>query len=57
MYSYRQVLTFLRGDLCRRGARAEMRKLLAAKKQIDNGEGVDGESVLNTLREKYNYDL
>lgn len=34
-----------------------LRKLLDAKKQIDNGDGVDGESVLNTLREKYNYDL
>ena len=34
-----------------------LRKLLAAKKQIDNGDGVDGESVLNILREKYNYDL
>lgn len=34
-----------------------MRKLFAEKKQIPNGEGVDGESVLNTLREKYKFDL
>ncbi|MFT3950939.1 MAG: type II toxin-antitoxin system Phd/YefM family antitoxin [Oscillospiraceae bacterium] len=31
------------------------RKLLIAQRQIDNGEGVDGESVLTGLREKYGY--
>jgi len=32
------------------------RKLLIAQKQIDNGEGVDGEEVLKKMRSKYNYD-
>lgn len=31
------------------------RKLLAAQKQIDNGEGQDGEETLKTMREKYGY--
>jgi len=32
------------------------RKLLTAQRQIDNGEGADGESVLQALRERYHYD-
>ena len=32
------------------------RKLLIAQKQIDNGEGIDGESFLAKMREKYQYD-
>lgn len=31
------------------------RKLLIAQRQIDNGEGVDGEEVLERMREKYGY--
>ncbi len=31
------------------------RKLLLAQRQIDGGEGVDGEGVLSKLREKYGY--
>lgn len=31
------------------------RKLLIAQRQIDNGDGVDGEEVLDTMREKYGY--
>ena len=31
------------------------RKLLTAQRQIDNGEGLDGEEVLKILREKHNY--
>lgn len=31
------------------------RKLLFAQRQIDSGEGVDGEGVLAKLREKYGY--
>ncbi|MDO5149289.1 MAG: hypothetical protein ACI4KB_08350 [Oscillospiraceae bacterium] len=29
-------------------------KLLTAQRQIDNGEGLDGEEILKKLREKYN---
>lgn len=32
------------------------RKLLVAQKQIDSGEGMDGESFLEQMREKYQYD-
>ena len=31
------------------------RKLLVAQRQIDNGEGIDGEEVLKSMREKYGY--
>ena len=31
------------------------RKLLIAQRQINNNEGVDGESVLEKMREKYGY--
>ncbi len=30
-----------------------LRKLMTAQKQIDSGEGVDGEAVLQKMREKY----
>lgn len=31
------------------------RKLLVAQRQIDNKEGIDGEEVLKSMREKYGY--
>ncbi len=33
------------------------RKLLVAQRQIDNGEGVDGDEVLEKMRNKYGYDV
>ena len=33
------------------------RKLLTAQRQIDNNEGLDGESVLENMRKKYGYDV
>lgn len=33
------------------------RKLLVAQRQIDNGEGVDGDEVLTKMRKKYGYDV
>ena len=33
------------------------RKLLTAQRQIDNHEGLDGESVLENMRKKYGYDV
>ena len=32
-------------------------KLLTAQRQIDNGEGIDGDDALNALRERYHYDV
>lgn len=32
------------------------RKLLIAQKELDNGNGVDGEHFLSQMREKYQYD-
>ena len=32
-------------------------KLLTAQRQIDNGEGIDGDDALNALREWYHYDV
>ena len=32
------------------------RKLLIAQRQIDAGEGVDGEQILEQMREKFGYD-
>ena len=32
------------------------RKLLTAQRQIDSGEGSDGEKVLEQLRRKFKYD-
>ncbi len=32
------------------------RKLLIAQKQIDNGEGIDGEQALEKIRKKFRYD-
>ena len=31
------------------------RKLLIAQRQIDDNEGIDGESILEKMREKYGY--
>ncbi len=33
------------------------RKLLTAQRQIDNSEGLDGESVLENMRKKYGYNV
>ena len=33
------------------------RKLLVAQRQIDNGEGVDGDEILTKMRKKYGYDV
>ena len=31
------------------------RKLLISQRQIDDNEGIDGESILEKMREKYGY--